>query len=212
MKKMLPVLLVVSMLCLLVSCSNQTPAASAPAPAASASAPQQEPVEPDVSQPDASMSAAPSEPDTSEETPDEQTAANQVSQTGFLTGAFLNDAERVEDGVENQLTYQIGCATVVSARFDTRHVAESVLDEYAAGCDVGEPMDATVAGNTGTRYHWNYGENEDAGVMDVVLTEANGACLVFLVNNPADAATGENDIGPVQEAVDSWMNSLMIAE
>lgn len=212
MKKLTSAILAISMLCFLASCSDNTsPVASTPTPVTSAAASQQEPVQPDVSQPEGSGDS--SEPDDSEEEiPDEQTAANQVSQTGFLTGAFLNDGERVQGESEQQLTYQVGCATVVSARFDTKHAAEAVLDEYAAGCDVGEPMDATVAGNAGTRYHWEYGENEDAGVIDVALTEADGACLVFLVQNPADAAAGENDIGPAQEAVDSWMDSLMIAE
>lgn len=213
MKKLLSAILALSMLCLLVGCSNNSPAAdSAPAPAASASAPQSEPVQPEPAQPDASASA--SDGDASENLPDEKTAANQVSQKGFLTGAFLNDAQRAKDeeGSEDQITYQIGCATVISARFGTRHATEAFMDEYAAGSDVGEPQDVDVAGTPGTRYHWESGENEDASVIDAVVAEANGSSLLFLVKNTKDAAAGNNDAGPVQEAVDSWMTSLMVAE
>ena len=56
------------------------------------------------------------------------------------------------------------------------------------------------------------GSNEDSSVTDAVVTEANGKSLLFLVTNSADAAAGYNDAGPVQEAVDSWMSSLMVAE
>ena len=49
-------------------------------------------------------------------------------------------------------------------------------------------------------------------MTDAVVTEANGKSLLFLVTNSADAAAGYNDAGPVQEAVDSWMSSLMVAE
>lgn len=212
MKKLLSAILAVSMLCLLVGCSNNSPAAnSAPASAASASAPQSEPAQSDAAQPAASASDA---SDSSENLPDEKTAANQVSQKGFLTGAFLNDAQRAKDeeGSEDQITYQIGCATVISARFGTRHATEAFMDEYAAGSDVGEPQDVDVAGTPGTRYHWESGANEDASVIDAVVAEANGSSLLFLVQNTKDAATGNNDAGPVQEAVDSWMTSLMVAE
>ena len=141
MKKLLSAILAVSMLCLLVGCSQNTPAASStPAPAASASVPQTEPTQSEPEQADASASAAAAS--TSENLPDEKTAANQVSKTGFLTGAFLNDAEQSEDNQnsEDELIYQIGCATIVSARFETRHGAEAFMDEYANGADISEPM------------------------------------------------------------------------
>lgn len=210
MKKLLSAILAVSMLCLLMGCSQNTPAASStPAPAASASVPQTEPTQSEPEQADASASAS-----TSENLPDEKTAANQVSKTGFLTGAFLNDAEQSEDNQnsEDELIYQIGCATIVSARFETRHGAEAFMDEYANGADISEPKDVTVAGRAGTQYHWAAGSNEDSSVTDAVVTEANGKSLLFLVTNSADAAAGYNDAGPVQEAVDSWMSSLMVAE
>ena len=214
MKKLLSAILAVSMLCLLVGCSNTTPAASTPAPAASASTPQAEPAQPEPAQSDASTSAA--DASTSENLPDEKTAANQVSRTGLLTGAFLTDAERAKDNegasANDQLTYVIGAATIISARFETRHGTEAFMDEYAAGSDVGEPQDIDVAGTTGTRYHWETGSNEDTSVIDAVVTEANGASLLFLVKNSKDAAAGYTDAGPVQEAVDSWMSSLMVAE
>ena len=96
MKKLLSAILAVSMLCLLMGCSQNTPAASStPAPAASASVPQTEPTQSEPEQADASASAAAAS--ASENLPDEKTAANQVSKTGFLTGAFLNDAEQSED-------------------------------------------------------------------------------------------------------------------
>ncbi len=217
MKKLLSAILAVSMLCLLVGCSQNTPVASStPAPAASASVPQTEPTQSEPDQSDASTSASASTPDasTSENLPDEKTAANQVSKTGFLTGAFLNDAEQPEDNQnsEDELIYQIGCATIVSARFETRHGAEAFMDEYANGADISEPKDVTVAGRAGTQYHWAAGSNEDSSVTDAVVTEANGKSLLFLVTNSADAAAGYNDAGPVQEAVDSWMSSLMVAE
>lgn len=218
MKKLLSAILAVSMLCLLVGCSQNTPAASStPAPAASASVPQTEPTqsEPDQSEPDQSdASASTAAASTSENLPDEKTAANQISKTGFLTGAFLNDAEPSEDNQnsEDELIYQIGCATIVSARFETRHGAEAFMDEYANGADISEPKDVTVAGRAGTQYHWAAGSNEDSSVTDAVVTEANGKSLLFLVTNSADAAAGYNDAGPVQEAVDSWMSSLMVAE
>lgn len=217
MKKLLSAILAVSMLCLLVGCSQNTPVASStPAPAASASVPQTEPTQSEPEQADASTSASASTPDasTSENLPDEKTAANQVSKTGFLTGAFLNDAEQPEDNQnsEDELIYQIGCATIVSARFETRHGAEAFMDEYANGADISEPKDVTVAGRAGTQYHWAAGSNEDSSVTDAVVTEANGKSLLFLVTNSADAAAGYNDAGPVQEAVDSWMSSLMVAE
>lgn len=215
MKKLLSAILAVSMLCLLVGCSQNTPAASStPAPAASASTPQAEPAQPEPAQPDASASNA--DASTSENLPDEKTAANQVSRTGLLTGAFLNDAERAKDnegaGASDQLTYVIGAATIISARFETRHGTEAFMDEYAAGSDIGEPQDIDVAGTTGTRYHWETGSNEDTSVIDAVVTEANGTSLLFLVKNSKDAAAGYTDAGPVQEAVDSWMSSLMVAE
>ena len=215
MKKLLSAILAVSMLCLLVGCSQNTPAASStPAPAASASTPQAEPTQPEPAQPDASASNA--DASTSEDLPDEKTAANQVSRTGLLTGAFLNDAERAKDNegasASDQLTYVIGAATIISARFETRHGTEAFMDEYAAGSDIGEPQDIDVAGTTGTRYHWETGSNEDTSVIDAVVTEANGASLLFLVKNSKDAAAGYTDAGPVQEAVDSWMSSLMVAE
>ena len=214
MKKLLSAILAVSMLCLLMGCSQNTPAASStPAPAASASVPQTEPTQSEPEQADASASAAAAS--TSENLPDEKTAANQVSKTGFLlTGAFLNDAEQSEDNQnsEDELIYQIGCATIVSARFETRHGAEAFMDEYANGADISEPKDVTVAGRAGTQYHWAAGSNEDSSVTDAVVTEANGKSLIFLVTNSADAAAGYNDAGPVQEAVDSWMSSLMVAE
>ena len=214
MKKLLSAILAVSMLCLLVGCSQNTPAASStPAPAASASVPQTEPTQSEPDQADASASAAAAS--TSENLPDEKTAANQVSRTGLLTGAFLNDAERAKDnegaGASDQLTYVIGSA-IISARFETRHGTEAFMDEYAAGSDIGEPQDIDVAGTTGTRYHWETGSNEDTSVIDAVVTEANGASLLFLVKNSKDAAAGYTDAGPVQEAVDSWMSSLMVAE
>lgn len=217
MKKLLSAILAVSMLCLLVGCSQNTPVASStPAPAASTSDPQTEPTQSEPDQSDASTSASASTPDasTSENLPDEKTAANQVSKTGFLTGAFLNDAEQPEDNQnsEDELIYQIGCATIVSARFETRHGAEAFMDEYANGADISEPKDVTVAGRAGTQYHWAAGSNEDSSVTDAVVTEANGKSLLFLVTNSADAAAGYNDAGPVQEAVDSWMSSLMVAE
>lgn len=217
MKNLLSAILAVSMLCLLVGCSQNTPVASStPAPAASASVPQTEPTQSEPDQSDASTSASASTPDasTSENLPDEKTAANQVSKTGFLTGAFLNDAEQPEDNQnsEDELIYQIGCATIVSARFETRHGAEAFMDEYANGADISEPKDVTVAGRAGTQYHWAAGSNEDSSVTDAVVTEANGKSLLFLVTNSADAAAGYNDAGPVQEAVDSWMSSLMVAE
>lgn len=217
MKKLLSAILAVSMLCLLVGCSQNTPVASStPAPAASTSDPQTEPTQSEPDQSDASTSASASTPDasTSENLPDEKTAANQVSKTGFLTGAFLNDAEQPEDNQnsEDELIYQIGCATIVSARFETRHGAEAFMDEYANGADISEPKDVTVAGRAGTQYHWTAGSNEDSSVTDAVVTEANGKSLLFLVTNSADAAAGYNDAGPVQEAVDSWMSSLMVAE
>ena len=217
MKKLLSAILAVSMLCLLVGCSQNTPVASStPAPAASASVPQTEPTQSEPDQSDASTSASASTPDasTSENLPDEKTAANQISKTGFLTGAFLNDAEQPEDNQnsEDELIYQIGCATIVSARFETRHGAEAFMDEYANGADISEPKDVTVAGRAGTQYHWTAGSNEDSSVTDAVVTEANGKSLLFLVTNSADAAAGYNDAGPVQEAVDSWMSSLMVAE
>lgn len=217
MKKLLSAILAVSMLCLLVGCSQNTPVASStPAPAASASVPSTEPTQSEPEQADASTSASASTPDasTSENLPDEKTAANQVSKTGFLTGAFLNDAEQPEDNQnsEDELIYQIGCATIVSARFETRHGAEAFMDEYANGADISEPKDVTVAGRAGTQYHWAAGSNEDSSVTDAVVTEANGKSLLFLVTNSADAAAGYNDAGPVQEAVDSWMSSLMVAE
>ena len=217
MKKLLSAILAVSMLCLLVGCSQNTPVASStPAPAASASVPQTEPTQSEPDQSDASTSASASTPDasTSENLPDEKTAANQISKTGFLTGAFLNDAEQPEDNQnsEDELIYQIGCATIVSARFETRHGAEAFMDEYANGADISEPKDVTVAGRAGTQYHWAAGSNEDSSVTDAVVTEANGKSLLFLVTNSADAAAGYNDAGPVQEAVDSWMSSLMVAE
>lgn len=217
MKKLLSAILAVSMLCLLVGCSQNTPVASStPAPAASTSVPQTEPTQSEPDQSDASTSASASTPDasTSENLPDEKTAANQVSKTGFLTGAFLNDAEQPEDNQnsEDELIYQIGCATIVSARFETRHGAEAFMDEYANGADISEPKDVTVAGRAGTQYHWAAGSNEDSSVTDAVVTEANGKSLLFLVTNSADAAAGYNDAGPVQEAVDSWMSSLMVAE
>ena len=217
MKKLLSAILAVSMLCLLVGCSQNTPVASStPAPAASASVPQTEPTQSEPEQADASTSASASTPDasTSENLPDEKTAANQVSKTGFLTGAFLNDAEQPEDNQnsEDELIYQIGCATIVSARFETRHGAEAFMDEYANGADISEPKDVTVAGRAGTQYHWAAGSNEDSSVTDAVVTEANGKSLLFLVTNSADAAAGYNDAGPVQEAVDSWMSSLMVAD
>ena len=213
MKKLLSAILAVSMLCLLVGCSQNTPAASStPAPAASVSTPQAEPAQPEPAQPDASAASA----STSENLPDEKTAANQVSRTGLLTGAFLTDAERAKDnegaGTSDQLTYVIGAATIISARFETRHGTEAFMDEYADGSDIGEPQDIDVAGTTGTRYHWESGSNEDASVIDAVVTEANGASLLFLVKNSKDAAAGNTDAGPVQEAVDSWMSSLMVAE
>ena len=207
MKKLLSAILAVSMLCLLVGCSQNTPVASStPAPAASASVPQTEPTQSEPDQSDASASAAAAS--TSENLPDEKTAANQISKTGFLTGAFLNDAEPSEDNQnsEDELIYQIGCATIVSAR------AEAFMDEYANGADISEPKDVTVAGRAGTQYHWAAGSNEDSSVTDAVVTEANGKSLLFLVTNSADAAAGYNDAGPVQEAVDSWMSSLMVAE
>lgn len=215
MKKLLSAILAVSMLCLLVGCSQNTPTASStPAPAASASTPQAEPAQPEPAQPDASASNA--DASTSENLPDEKTAANQVSRTGLLTGAFLNDAERAKDNegasASDQLTYVIGSATIISARFETRHGTEAFMDEYAAGSDIGEPQDIDVAGTTGTRYHWETGSNEDTSVIDAVVTEANGASLLFLVKNSKDAAAGYTDAGPVQEAVDSWMSSLMVAE
>ena len=217
MKKLLSAILAVSMLCLLVGCSQNTPVASStPAPAASASVPQTEPTQSEPDQSDASTSASASTPDasTSENLPDEKTAANQISKTGFLTGAFLNDAEQPEDNQnsEDELIYQIGCATIVSARFETRHGAEAFMDEYANGADISEPKDVTVAGRAGTQYHWTAGSNEDSSVTDAVVTEANGKSLLFLVTNSADAAAGYNDAGPVQEAVDSWMSSRMVAE
>ena len=217
MKKLLSAILAISMLCLLVGCSQNTPAASStPAPAASASTPQAEPAQPEPAQPDASASASTPDASTSENLPDEKTAANQVSRTGLLTGAFLNDAERAKDNegasASDQLTYVIGAATIISARFETRHGTEAFMDEYAAGSDVGEPQDIDVAGTTGTRYHWETGSNEDASVIDAVVTEANGASLLFLVKNSKDAAAGYTDAGPVQEAVDSWLSSLMVAE
>lgn len=217
MKKLLSAILAVSMLCLLVGCSQNTPVASStPAPAASTSVPQTEPTQSEPDQSDASTSASASTPDasTSENLPDEKTAANQISKTGFLTGAFLNDAEQPEDNQnsEDELIYQIGCATIVSARFETRHGAEAFMDEYANGADISEPKDVTVAGRAGTQYHWAAGSNEDSSVTDAVVTEANGKSLLFLVTNSADAAAGYNDAGPVQEAVDSWMSSLMVAE
>lgn len=217
MKKLLSAILAVSMLCLLVGCSQNTPVASStPAPAASTSDPQTEPTQSEPDQSDASTSASASTPDasTSENLPDEKTAANQISKTGFLTGAFLNDAEQPEDNQnsEDELIYQIGCATIVSARFETRHGAEAFMDEYANGADISEPKDVTVAGRAGTQYHWAAGSNEDSSVTDAVVTEANGKSLLFLVTNSADAAAGYNDAGPVQEAVDSWMSSLMVAE
>ena len=210
MKKLLSAILAVSMLCLLMGCSQNTPAASStPAPAASASVPQTEPTQSEPEQADAAAAAS-----TSENLPDEKTASNQVSKTGFLTGAFLNDAEQSEDNQnsEDELIYQIGCATIVSARFETRHGAEAFMDEYANGADISEPKDVTVAGRAGTQYHWAAGSNEDSSVTDAVVTEANGKSLLFLVTNSADAAAGYNDAGPVQEAVDSWMSSLMVAE
>lgn len=215
MKKLLSAILAVSMLCLLVGCSQNTPTASStPAPAASASTPQAEPAQPEPAQPDASASNA--DASTSENLPDEKTAANQVSRTGLLTGAFLNDAERAKDNegasASDRLTYVIGSATIISARFETRHGTEAFMDEYAAGSDIGEPQDIDVAGTTGTRYHWETGSNEDTSVIDAVVTEANGASLLFLVKNSKDAAAGYTDAGPVQEAVDSWMSSLMVAE
>ena len=125
----------------------------------------------------------------------------------------MTDAQQVKDEEsEDQLTYQIGCATIISARFSTRHGTDAFLDQYAAGSDTGEPQDIDVSGAPGTRYHWESGSNEDASVIDAVVTEANGASLLFLVKNTKDAATGNNDAGPVQEAVDSWMSSLMVAE
>ena len=166
MKKLLSAILAVSMLCLLMGCSQNTPVASStPAPAASASVPQTEPTQSEPEQADASAS-------TSENLPDEKTAANQVSKTGFLTGAFLNDAEQSEDNQnsEDELIYQIGCATIVSARFETRHGAEAFMDEYANGADISEPKDVTVAGRAGTQYHWAAGSNEDSSVTDAVVT------------------------------------------
>lgn len=215
MKKLLSAILAVSMLCLLVGCSQNAPVASStPAPAASASVPQTEPTQSEPDQSDASASASAAAASTSENLPDEKTAANQISKTGFLTGAFLNDAEPSEDNQnsEDELIYQIGCATIVSARFETRHGAEAFMDEYASGADISEPKDVTVAGRAGTQYHWAAGSNEDSSVTDAVVTEANGKSLLFLVTNSADAAAGYNDAGPVQEAVDSWMSSLMVAE
>ena len=59
MKKLLSAILAVSMLCLLMGCSQNTPAASStPAPAASASVPQTEPTQSEPEQADASASAA----------------------------------------------------------------------------------------------------------------------------------------------------------
>ena len=132
-----------------------------------------------------------------------------------LTGAFLNDAEPSEDNQnsEDELIYQIGCATIVSARFETRHGAEAFMDEYANGADISEPKGMSpwqaglVPSITG-----RLASNEDSSVTDAVVTEANGKSLLFLVTNSADAAAGYNDAGPVQEAVDSWMSSLMVAE
>ena len=216
MKKLLSAILAISMLCLLVGCSQNTStaASSTPAPAASTSTPQSEPAQPEPAQSDASTSAA--DASTSENLPDEKTAANQVSRTGLLTGAFLNDAKQVKDdegtGANDQLTYVIGNATIISARFETRHGTEAFLDEYAAGSDIGEPQGIDVAGTIGTRYHWETGSDEDASVIDAVVTEANGASLLFLVRNSKDASAGNTDAGPVQEAVDSWMSSLMVAE
>ena len=75
MKKLLSAILAVSMLCLLMGCSQNTPAASStPAPAASASVPQTEPTQSEPEQADASASAAAAS--TSENLPDEKTAAN----------------------------------------------------------------------------------------------------------------------------------------
>ena len=70
MKKLLSAILAVSMLCLLMGCSQNTPAASStPAPAASASVPQTEPTQSEPEQADASASAAATS--TSENLPDE---------------------------------------------------------------------------------------------------------------------------------------------
>lgn len=205
-RKIVSAILAVMMLCLLAGC-DQTTATSTPAPAASSSAPAQEP--------DASAST-PAEPDTSVQEPTEPDASQtenppeETPDAPMLYGDFLTDAQEVQSQQENVKNYQIGAATVVLGRFETKHATEAFMQEYydVGAFDVME--ECTVAGSTGTHYRWKCGEDVDASVVDAVVTSAGENSLLFLVKNNQNTAEGSTDVGPTQAEVDGWISSLTL--
>lgn len=196
-KKLFSTILAAMMLCLMTGCTVGTsaPAGSEAQPEASASQSALQPSQP-VVEPAGSTEGTPTE--------------GKTEKPPMLTGAFLADADSEKTEQDGVKTYQIGCATVVTGRFGTSHATEAYMDQFDANGDFDIHEECTVAGNSATHYRWKCGENEDASVVDAVVTEANGYSLLFLVKNSQDAAEGFNEAGPPQEAVESWIASLTL--
>ena len=131
----------------------------------------------------------------------------------ILTGSFVKEAERTDTPESSEDSYlqtmQVGLATITLGRFGTNHAAEAYLDRYYGGdFDVTERVE--LPGAEGTHYRWRYGSNEDSAVMDAVIAEADGCCLLFFCSDPVDAFEGDREEGPDQAKVDGWLRELSV--
>lgn len=131
----------------------------------------------------------------------------------ILTGSFVKEADHTDAPETSDDSYlqsmQVGLATITLGRFGTNHAAEAYLDQYCDGeFDVTEQVE--LSDTRGTHYRWHYGDNEDSAVMDAVIAEADGCCLLFFCNDPVDAFEGDREEGPDQAKVDGWIKELSV--
>lgn len=132
----------------------------------------------------------------------------------LFTGKFVAQADKVNKLVDKGDSaiqkMQVSQATITLGRFQTNHAVEAYLDEYGGGnLEISKAI--TLPGDIdGTHYRWKNSSNKNKTVMDAVVAESNGYSLLFLCNDPLDAFTGKDKLGPNEATVNGWVKNLTV--
>ena len=146
----------------------------------------------------------------------EQAATKAAKRKGkpLFSGKFVSQADQVgpleKYGKTAYQELQVGKATITLGRFETRHALDSHLDGYS-GSDFEVNEEITLSGDIeGTHYRWRCGSKKKKYVMDAVVAEAKGYCILFLCQDPVDAFKGKDKQGPKKATVNKWVKTLTV--
>ena len=132
----------------------------------------------------------------------------------FFTGKFVAQADKVnavtDSGDSAIQKMKVGRADITLGRFQTNHGVEAYLDQYGGG-DFEINRSINLPGDIdGTHYRWRSGSKTKQTVVDAVVAEANGYCLMFLCRDSLDAFRGADKRGPNEAAVNGWIKNLTV--